>query len=277
MSVKRFHLHLVSDATGETVSAVARACIVQFSNVEPIHHLWWLVRSPRQVDRVIDGIDANPGLVLATLVESELRHRLEDACRQRRIPVISVLDPVMAGLSAYLNAEFSTEPGRQHLLDAEYFDRIDAMHFTLAHDDGQMLESLDSADIVLVGVSRTSKTPTCMYLANRGLKAANVPLVPNVPPPPELLAVRRPLVIGLTRDPKTLVGMRATRLRLMNRTDDGGYADPDQVRDEIIHSRRLFEQHGWPIIDVTRRSIEEAAATILQLYLERNKNAEVRL
>jgi regulator of PEP synthase PpsR (kinase-PPPase family) len=270
----RFHLHLVSDSTGETVSALARACVVQFDGFESIPHLWWLVRNRNQVAHVIEGVKAEPGVVLATLVDPDLRIALDEGCRALRVPCISVLDPVLAGLAAFLNTTFGVEPGRQHMLDAEYFKRIDAMHFTLAHDDGQMLEAIDEADVVLVGVSRTSKTPTCMYLANRGIKAANVPLVPGAAPPAELLAARHPLIVGLTREPKSLSEVRRSRLHFLDK-DVPGYADLVQVQDEVANARRLFADRGWPIIDMTRRSIEEAAAAILQHYNQRQGAAKV--
>jgi len=190
-----------------------------------------------------------------------------------RVPCVPVLDPVMGALAKYLNAEFGMEPGRQHILDAEYFRRIDAMHFTLAHDDGQMLEDIDQADVIVVGVSRTSKTPTCMYLANRGIKAANVPIIPDQSLPREVLEATKPLVVGLTREPRSLVDVRRARLQFLDR-DVPGYADPDLVRDEVSGARRLFAERGWPVIDMTRRSIEEAAASILQHYNQRQNAAQ---
>ena len=271
--MKRFHLHLVSDATGETVSSVARACLVQFEKIEAIPHLWWLVRTQGQVERVIAGIEANPGMVLATVMDSGVRGVLEEACRHMHVPCIPCLDPIMAALSGYLDSEFGAQPGRQHVLDAEYFKRIDAMHFTLAHDDGQMLYDLGDADVILVGVSRTSKTPTCMYLANRGVKAANIPLVPGLPPPVELLEAKRPLIVGLTKEPKSLTDIRRARLKFLNQENETDYADPDRVKEEVAMARRLFTQQGWPVIDVSRRSIEEASAAILQLYM-RHKSGD---
>lgn len=269
-SMKRFHLHLVSDATGETVSSVARACLVQFEDVEPVEHLWWLVRTQGQVERVIAGIEANPGIVLFTLVDAGVRSILEEACRHLRVPCIPCLDPVIGALSGYLDAEFKAQPGKQHVLDAEYFHRIDAMHFTLAHDDGQMVHDLDNADVILVGVSRTSKTPTSMYLANRGLKVANYPLVPGVTPPTELTEAKGPLIVGLTKDPRSLSDIRKNRLKFLNRDEEDAYADVEKVREEVASARRLFARYNWPVIDVTRRSIEEASAAILQLYNRRH-------
>lgn len=269
---QRFHLHLVSDATGETLSSVARACLVQFEQVQPIEHMWWLVRSQGQVARVVAGIEAEPGVVLATLMDGAVRSLLEEACRQMKVPFIPVLDPVMAALSGYLNVQFRAQPGRQHVLDADYFARIDAMHYTLAHDDGQLLTGLADADVVVTGVSRTSKTPTCMYLANRGIKAANVPLVPGLPPPPELMSLKGPLIVGLTKEPKSLADIRRSRLRFLQQESETDYADEERVKNEVAEARRLFARQGWPVIDVTRRSIEEASATIMQL-LKRKREA----
>lgn len=263
------HLHLVSDATGETITSVARACLVQFESVQPVLHHWSLVRTQGQIERVIAGILENPGLVLFTLVDRTVRVMLEDACRRRSIPCISVLDPVMAGLSAFLGTTVNALPGRQYQLDAEYFRRIDAMQFTLAHDDGQLIELVEEADVVLVGVSRTSKTPTSMYIANRGLKCANYPLVPGVPIPPELENAKAPLVVGLTKDPKSLSDIRRARLRLLNQTEEADYAQYERVKEEVQNARRLFTRLGWPVVDVTRKSIEEASATIIQLHDQR--------
>lgn len=267
--MRTFHLHLVSDATGETVTSVARACMVQFEGMHAIQHNWWLVRTQGQVERVIAGVEEHPGIVLCTLVDSGVRAVLEEACRQLHIPCIPVLDPVMAALSSYLEAEMSAPmPGRQYQLDAEYFARIDAMQYTLAHDDGQLLDDLHDADIVVIGVSRTSKTPTCMYLANRGYKCANYPLVPGVPLPRQLDTLKGPLVVGLTKDPKSLSDIRRNRLRFLNQDEESEYAQFEKVREEVATARRLFTRHGWPVVDVTRRSIEEASATIMQLHAQ---------
>jgi regulator of PEP synthase PpsR (kinase-PPPase family) len=264
--MEEFHLHLVSDATGETVTSVARACLVQFEGKQAIQHNWWLVRSQGQVERVIAGIEDHPGIVLCTLVDGAVRSVLEEACRRMRVPFIPVLDPVMGALAGFLGLEVTgATPGRQYQLDAEYFARIDAMQFTLSHDDGQLLDDLEDADIVVVGVSRTSKTPTCMYLANRGFKCANYPLVPGVPLPGQLQALRRPLVVGLTKDPKSLSDIRRSRLRFLNHDEDAEYAQFEKVREEVAQARKLFSRNGWPVIDVSRRSIEEASATIIQL------------
>ncbi len=268
-----FHLHLVSDATGETINSVARACLVQFEGVEPVEHNWSLIRTTRQMAKVLQGIKESPGLVLFTLVNEELRIALQDGCRRLQVSCIPVLDPVIGALAAFLGRQSRGLPGRQHELDAEYFGRIDAMSFALVHDDGQSSWDYDEADVILVGVSRTSKTPTCIYLANRGIKAANVPIVPDCPVPPELLAAKRPLVIGLTKDPNQLIQVRRHRLRLLSQEEETDYVDPELVRKEVLQARRLCGAQGWPIIDVSRRSIEETAATILQM-LNQHRSGE---
>ncbi len=267
------HLHMVSDATGETVHGIVRACLVQFESIEVVEHLWPLVRTKGQLEKVLVAIEETPGLVLFTLVDIKLQTTLIEGMRRLKLPYISVLDPVIGALSNYLGRQSRNQPGRQHELDAEYFGRIDAMHYVLSHDDGQGSWDLDQADVVLVGVSRTSKTPTCVYLANRGIKAANVPIVPGVPVPPELLKAKGPLVVGLIKDPQRLVQVRRNRLRMLNESEDADYADIETVKRELALARRLFAEQGWPVIDVTRRSIEETAATILQLHADRRKAA----
>lgn len=273
--MKPFHLHLVSDATGETVSSVARACLVQFEGVEPKEHFWSMIRTGGQLDRVLAGIEADPGPVMYTLVNNDYRVRLVDLCRRLQLPCISVLEPTIVALSAFFGVQSRNLPGRQHMLDAEYFARIEAIDFALNHDDGQAAQNLAEADVVLVGVSRTSKTPTCMYLANRGVKAANVPVVPGCPLPVELLRVPAardggPLVVGLTKDPARLIQIRRNRIRMLNQDEQTDYTDPDTVKVELATARRLFTMHHWPVLDVTRRSIEETAAAIMNMYGERH-------
>jgi regulator of PEP synthase PpsR (kinase-PPPase family) len=268
--VTRFHLHLVSDATGDTVHSVARACLVQFEGAEAIEHIWSMVRTKSQVERVIAGIEVNPGVVLYTLVNEALRQPLLDGCRRLKVPAIPVLDPVIGALASFLGRQSRGLPGQQHLLDSEYFQRIDAMTFALAHDDGQSAWGLNEADVVLVGVSRTSKTPTCLYLANRGIKAANVPVVPGMALPPELFGTTRPLIVGLTNDPERLIQVRRNRLSMLHHEERTDYTDIEAVRAEVATARRLFAERHWPVIDVTRRSIEETAAAILKLLARRH-------
>jgi regulator of PEP synthase PpsR (kinase-PPPase family) len=267
------HLHLVSDATGETLNSVARACLVQFEGVEPREHVWSLVRTQSQMEKVIAGIGENPGPVIMTVINESLRVRLVDGCRELGVPCIPVLDPIIHTLAAYFGVTIRGRPGLQHALDTEYFERIEAVNFALANDDGQLTERLRDADVIIVGVSRTSKTPTCIYLANRGIRAANVPIVPGIPLPDELLRLKNTLIVGLTKDPDRLVQVRRSRLRVdedSSRASD--YIDPDAVRDEVTNARRLYSKHGWPVIDVSRRSIEETAAAIMALYSKKRED-----
>lgn len=266
--MQELHLHLVSDSTGETVTLLARACLVQFDDIKVREHLWPMVRTVDQVREVMERIRENPGFVMCTLVDEKNRAALEEGCRMHQITCIPVLDPVVAALGAYLNAESHPRPGGQHAMDQDYFNRIEAMQFALSHDDGQMTHELRNADVVLVGVSRTSKTPTCIYLANRGIKAANIPFVPGCPLPEELFLEEGPAVVGLTNDPKRLIEIRRQRLRFLDQDPDTDYVDEEAVKEEVNSARRLFTQHDWPVINVSRRSIEETAATILQ-YLAR--------
>ncbi len=265
MARNYFHLHLVSDATGETLIAVSRAAAAQYETVSAIEHVYPLVRSEAQLARVLAEIESSPGVVLYTLVEPEWSERLESFCHDLGCPCLSVLNPVLALFQSYLGQASAPRPGAQHVLNAEYFRRIDAMNYTLLHDDGQLGGDLESADIVLVGISRTSKTPTSVYLANRGIKTANIPLVPNVPLPPELERLKKPLIVGLVASADRIVQIRQNRLLSLKADDETPYVDPAAVADEVLQSRRLCARRGWPVIDVTRRSIEETAAAILDL------------
>lgn len=267
--MRDIQLYLVSDSTGETVQAIARACIVQFEDVEGIEHHWNLVRSTTKVDQILQKVSESPGIVLFTFVNQELRRHLMDGCRQLRVPCISVLDPFINAFENYLGEPARQQPGRQHALDADYFSRIDAMQFALTHDDGQGLWNLRSADVILTGVSRTSKTPTCIYLANRGIKAANVPFVPGIGLPDELLTMtgaNAPLVVGLTKDPASLVQIRKNRLKMIAEDDETDYVDLETVKKEVLTCRRICRERDWPVIDVSRRSIEETAAAIIQHF-----------
>jgi regulator of PEP synthase PpsR (kinase-PPPase family) len=269
-----FHLHLVSDATGETLMTVARAAAAQYSSVQPVEHMHPLVRSHKQLDRVLAEIEDAPGIVLYTLLDRELTDRLESTCKNLGLPYLSILGPVLGLFQAYLGGESKPRIGAQHMLNAEYFKRIDALNYTMLHDDGQHAEDLEQADVVLVGVSRTSKTPTSIYLANRGVKTGNIPLVPGVPVPPRLEALQQPLIVGLTASPERIVQIRQNRLLGLRAEHDADqYIDRQAVAAEIASARKLCGKHNWPIIDVTRRSIEETAAEVMALLTERRRHA----
>lgn len=267
-----YHFHLISDASGETIRSLTRACLIQFDDVPKIEHHWSMIRTRRQLRPVLEGIQADPGMVLYTLVNNAIRDYLETECKRMNVPCVSALDPVMAALADYLGTESKGRPGQQHQLDAEYFDRIEAMDFALATDDGQRARDFGKADVVLVGVSRTSKTPTCIYLANQGVKAANVPFVPGTPLPEALTDRKDMLIVGLTKDPNRLVQIRRSRMRMLRQEDETDYTDPELVKREVRDAHRYFVEHGWPVIDVTRRSIEETAAAILGLLEHRKKS-----
>ncbi|EGF92012.1 hypothetical protein ABI_04440 [Asticcacaulis biprosthecium C19] len=264
-----FHVHLISDSTGETLNALAKAAAARFEGILPIEHLYVLIRSEKQMARSLTEIESSPGIVLHTIIDPELRNMLEMRCRELDIPSIGVLDPLVVAFSRHLGAAVSKRVGAQHNLDNEYFERIEALNYAIAHDDGAMADKLRQADVVLVGVSRTSKTPTCIYLAHRGIKAANIPLVPGRDPPNELDELDIPLIVGLIASPERLVSIRKNRLLTLNDDRPSTYTDTDAVREEIIRARRLFERKGWPVIDVTRRSIEETSATIISLLNEK--------
>ena len=267
---QRFHLHLLSDSTGETLENIAKAALAQFDGVNNVvKHFWPMVRSETHLERILTDVAANPGLVLFTLVNRDTRRKLENRCRALGLPAVAALDAVSDALSNMLGQEAKARPGRQHVMDAAYFARVDAIQFTIAHDDGLNSQNWEEADILLAGVSRTSKTPTSIYLANRGYKTANIPLVPEAPSPPNLFTVKHPLVVGLITSAERLIQVRRNRLLSLNQTPDTDYVNEDKVKAEVAHARRMFADNGWPVLDVTRRSIEETAAAIINLFNER--------
>jgi regulator of PEP synthase PpsR (kinase-PPPase family) len=270
-----FHIHLVSDSTGETLNAMARAVCARFENVLPIEHIYALVRSQRQLDRALGDIEEAPGIVLHTIVDDKLRAALEEGCRKMDMPCLPALDPLVSAMQRYLGAATTSRVGAHLRLDNDYFNRMDALNYAIGHDDGQGGQDLDQADVVLLGVSRTSKTPTCIYLAHRGVRAANVPLVPTRPPPEKLFQLKNALIVGLLISPDRLIQIRRNRLLSLKETRDTSYTDQEAVREEIIAARRLYERHGWPTIDVTRRSVEETAAAVLNLLSRGHGQVEV--
>lgn len=265
-SMDKFHLHLVSDSTGGTLNSVVKACLAQFEDVTVEQHFWPLVRTQKQLQVVLEGMRLHPGLVLYTLVDDGLTQTLEKHCQALGIPALSILHPVLQLMSGMFGRQSRAEPGLQHKLNAEYFARMDAVDYALHHDDGQKNDhDLSHADVILVGVSRTSKTPTCIYLANRGVKAANIPYVPGLPFPDRVLELKKPLFIALTAAPERLLDIRRNRLQHLGQHRETDYLDPEKVQDEIKEARRFYTQHGWPVIDVTRRSVEETAAEIMTM------------
>jgi regulator of PEP synthase PpsR (kinase-PPPase family) len=269
VSPSYFHLHLISDATGETLTTIAKAAAVQYAQVRPIEHVHPLVRTQRQLDRVLQEVSSAPGIVLYTLVQRDLTAALEARCRELGVPCLHVLEPVMKVFESYLGAPQTPIVAGQHVLDAGYFQRIDALNFAMAHDDGRLPDDLNHADIIILGISRTSKTPTSIYLAQRGYKVANVPLVPGIDPPAVLATPHRAFVVGLIASVERIVEVRRNRVHLLADKELDDYVDRAQISTELASSRKLFQRHGWPFIDVTRRSVEETAATIIKLLGER--------
>lgn len=268
--MERLHLHLLSDSTGETLEMIAKAALAQFEDADVVRHFWPMVRSQQHLDRIMGEIAAHPGLVLYTLVNSDIRARLEARCSALGLRAIAALDAVTDALEQLLGQEAKGRPGRQHTMDEAYFRRVDAIQFTIAHDDGVGSENWEQADIVLAGVSRSSKTPTSIYLANRGFRVANIPIVIESPPPSALFSLRRALVVGLTTSPERLIQVRRNRLLSLNQAPETSYVDTEHVTREVQFARRMFADNGWPVIDVSRRSIEETAAAVINLYNERH-------
>jgi len=268
---KKFHIHLVSDATGTTLLGLSRAVLAQFEGIDPNQKFWPLVRSDRQLERVIKRIKENPGPVIFTFVNENMRMRLREECDHLGIPCVAVLDPIIHSLSTYLGMHAKGVPGLQHTMDDAYFKRVSAVDFAMRFDDGQNFKGLKEADVILVGVSRTSKTPTSVFLARRGIKAANIPLVPGVDIPEEHFNLTKPLYVGLTAAPERLKHLRNTRLKTNNKEDKkkafqgNEYLCEDRIEDEVRKARRLFSKHKWPVIDVSKRSIEETAAEVMAL------------
>jgi [pyruvate, water dikinase]-phosphate phosphotransferase / [pyruvate, water dikinase] kinase len=268
-----FHLHLISDATGETLTTMAKAAAVQYAQVRPIEHVHPLVRTPRQLERVLNEVEQSPGIVLYTIVKRELIAQIERRCRELNVPSLHVLEPIMKVFEAYLGAPQTPVIAGQHTVDADYFRRIDALNFSMAHDDGQLPQDLNAADIIILGISRTSKTPTSIYLAQRGYKTANLPLVPGIALPPALLEPHRAFVVGLVASADRIAEIRRNRVQIMADRNLSEYVDRSEIANELAYSRRLCARHNWPLIDVTRRSIEETAATIIRLLHDRDDAA----
>ncbi|MGG7517919.1 pyruvate, water dikinase regulatory protein [Allorhizobium undicola] len=261
-----FHLHLISDSTGETLISAGRAAAVQFSHCSPIEHVYPLIRNKRQMSAVLEAIDREPGIVLYTMVDQELAALIDEGCSSLGVPSVNVLEPVIGTFQTYLGPLSRRRVGAQYRMNADYFARIEALNYAMDHDDGQMQEDYEQADVVLVGISRTSKTPTSIYLANRGIKAANIPIVPGAPLPQALLNAKKPLIIGLIATSDRISQVRGHReLGHVQGFDPGDYTDRASIVEELKYARMLCARHNWPIIDVTRRSIEETAAAIIAL------------
>jgi regulator of PEP synthase PpsR (kinase-PPPase family) len=269
-----FHLHLVSDATGETLTTIAKAAAVQYAEVRPIEHVYPMVRTARQLTRALQEIEQAPGIVLYTLVNKTLTEELERRCRELKIPCLHVLQPIMQVFESYLGAPRTPTVAGQHVLDADYFRRIDALNFSMVHDDGRLPENLDDADICILGISRTSKTPTSIYLAQRGYKTTNLPLVPQLTLPKVLTEPTTCFIVCLIASPDRIAEIRRNRAVLLADRDLDTYVDRSIIAAEIAHTRKLCAKYGWPVIDVSRRSVEETAAAIIKLLHDKRAGAD---
>lgn len=265
-----FHLHMISDATGETLLAAGRAASAQYKDARAIEHIYPLIRNEKQLMKVFEEIEEEPGIILYTVVDQKLARIIDDHCASMGLPCVSVLEPVLTVFQSYLGTPAGRRVGAQHVLDADYFRRIDALNFTMEHDDGQLPVDMDDADVVLIGISRTSKTPTSIYLANRGIKTANIPIVLDVPVPDSLIKARKPLIVGLIATAERISHIRQNRTLGNTAGFEGGtYIDRASITEELAYARKICTRYNWPMIDVSRRSIEETAAAILAL---RNKS-----
>lgn len=267
-SQRFYHLHLVSDATGETLNTVAKAAAAQYSDFRPIAHIYALVRTPSQLNRALREIEQQPGIVLFTLVNPDIRKHLEEYCNTLGVPCVSILDPVIAILAQYLNAQSTPQVAGQHALNSDYFKRIDALNFTMAHDDGQSIADIEKSEVIILGISRTSKTPTSIYLAQRGIRTSNIPIVPGIPIPSKLQELKGPLIVGLFASAERIAQIRRHRLLSLKESRSTDYIDPRLITDELMLMKNLCSENEWQMIDVTRRSIEETAASILNLLAE---------
>lgn len=266
-----FHLHMISDSTGETLTTAARAAAAQYPQWQAIEHLTPMVRKRKQLDRALDAVDATPGIVLYTMVDEELSGILQQRCLKMGVPALNVLSPVIKIFDGHLGEAKSGRMGAQHALDDDYFGRLDAIRFAMAHDDGNLPDDLEEVDIVLIGISRTSKTPTSIYLAQRGMKTINIPLVLGVDLPDEIYRAKHPLVVALVASAERIVQVRENRLLALDRDiHSDSYADRATVVEELAWTRRLCKTNGWPMIDVSKRSIEETSAAILALRHKRS-------
>ncbi|MHA1539332.1 MAG: pyruvate, water dikinase regulatory protein [Alphaproteobacteria bacterium] len=276
--MKTVHIHLVSDETGETVQHVFRASLTYFQDIEFTEHIWSLVRTKKHIEKVLRRIEEQPGPVFFTIGDEEKREMLEEACEKIGVKAVAVLDQSISSLADYLGVEKISNPMSRHLLDEAYFKRIEAMDFAIRHDDGQNLHNLKKADVIVIGVSRTSKSPVCMYLANRGLKSANIPFVINEKSVPEYVQemerenLKNPFIIGLDQNINHLIEIRKNRLKMLKTNQNTNYTNLENVRDEVTCARKLYRRKKWAIIDVTEKSIEETAATIIQLYTESGRH-----
>ena len=263
-----YQIYLISDSTGETLERIFLALKAQFKNIDYKIHSYSFTRTENQILKILEDAKSNSNsIILYTIVDNNLAKYLANTSNDKNIPCFGVLGNLILNFSKILNQKASHEPSGQHTLNEEYYDRIEAIQFTMNHDDGNLLNEIDKSDIILVGVSRTSKTPTSIYLANKGFKTSNIPLV-NENSLPEKLK-KNPhftCVVGLSTEPERLADLRKNRMNSLKEIDNTNYTNLDDIKDEVIKAKKTFQKYKWPVIDVTRKSVEETAASIIKIH-----------
>jgi [pyruvate, water dikinase]-phosphate phosphotransferase / [pyruvate, water dikinase] kinase len=263
-----YQIYLISDSTGETLDRIFLALKAQFKNIEYKIHSYSFTRTENQILKILDDAKKNENsVILYTIVDNNLAKYLANTSDEKKIPCFGVLGNLILNFSKILNQKASHEPSGQHVLNEEYYDRIEAIQFTMNHDDGNLLNDIEKSDIVLVGVSRTSKTPTSIYLANKGFKTSNIPLVNENSLPKKLRENPQiTCVIGLNTEPERLVDLRKNRMSSLKETENTKYTSIENIKKEIIDAKKTFQKYRWPSIDVTRKSVEETAASIIKIH-----------
>ena len=263
-----YQIYLISDSTGETLDRIFLALKAQFLNIEYKVHSYSFTRTENQILKILEDAEKNSNsIILYTIVDNNLAKYLANVSENKKIPCFGVLGNLILNFSKILNQEATHEPSGQHKLNEEYYDRIEAIQFTMNHDDGNLINEIDKADIILVGVSRTSKTPTSIYLANKGFKTSNIPLV-NENSLPEKLKQNPKLtcVVGLSSEPERLVDLRKNRMNSLKETENIKYTNIENIKKEVLNAKKTFQKYKWPLIDVTRKSVEETAASIIKIH-----------
>ena len=265
---EKYNVYLISDSTGETLDRIFLSLKSQFENFDYEKKEFVFVRTEQQINKIIEECEKlNNPIILYTVVETKLAKYLGTKCDEKKIPCFGILGNLILTFSKLLNQKASHKPSAQHVLDKEYYDRIEAIQFTMNHDDGNLLNDIDKSDIILVGVSRTSKTPTSIYLANKGFKTSNIPLV-NENSLPEKLKKNPQFtcVVGLSTEPERLADLRKNRMNSLKENDNTNYTNLENIKDEVIKAKKTFQKYKWPVIDVTRKSVEETAASIIKIH-----------
>ena len=266
--INTYQIYLISDSTGETLERIFLALKAQFKNIEYKIHSYSFTRTENQILKILEDAQTNNNsIILYTIVDNNLAKYLANTSGDKKIPCFGVLGNLILNFSKILNQKASHEPSGQHILNEEYYDRIEAIQFTMNHDDGNLLNDIDKSDIILVGVSRTSKTPTSIYLANKGFRTSNIPLV-NENSLPEKLK-KDPhftCVVGLSTEPERLADLRKNRMNSLKEKENTEYTNLDNIKDEVLKAKKTFRKYKWPVIDVTRKSVEETAASIIKIH-----------